>query len=295
LQEQPSTRATGSVIFTNRRTGPVNIPKGTVVRTTGGRTARFATTAAAVTPGEPGGSVTVPIEALDPGPGGNVAAETINAIDGAVAFQLVAVNPGATSGGAVLTVATVTEADQEALREIALAQIHQQALTLLEGQLGENEFVAPDTLRVAGPPQETFSHFVGEKADNVTIDMQAIVTATAVNLRGAQTVAFNALAAAVEDGMALVPDSETYGRQITLESDEDGRVRFSLVATGDVAPVIDSALVRRLAQGQPPEAVGERLEAAYALTGPPRIEAWPEWLDRLPWLGAKIKVSVVTE
>jgi hypothetical protein len=295
LQEQPSTRATGQIVFTNRRAGPVSIPKGTLVRTTGGRTARFVTTQAAVTPAEPGGSVTVPIEAVDPGPGANVAAEQINAIDGSIAFQLAVVNPQPTSGGAVLTVATVTEADQEALREMALAQIRQQALAALEGQLGENEFLAPDTARVEGTPQETFSHFVGEKADSVTIDLQATVTATAVNLRGAQTVALDALNRAVGPGATLVPDSAAIGRETTLAAGEDGRVSFSLLATGRVVPQIDGAEIRRLAQGQAPEEASQRVQAAFDLAGPPRIELWPAWLDRLPWLGAKIHVVVTPE
>ena len=294
LQEQPSTRATGAVVFTNRRAGPINIPRGTVVRTTGGTTVRFATTQLAVTPAEQGGSVTVPVEALNPGPPGNVAAESINAMDGAIAFDLFVVNPQPTSGGAVLSVATVTEADQDALREDALAQLREQALIAMQGQIGVNEFLAPDTLRVVGAPQETFSHFVGEKADTLTLDAQATLTATAVNERGAQTVAFQALNEAVAPGAALIEASETYSRQTTLESDPSGRVTFSVVAAGRQARVIDAAEVRRLVGGQELPAAIARLQRDYNLAAPPSITFWPEWLGRLPWFGARIQVQVVT-
>ncbi len=294
LQEQPSTRATGAVAFTNRRASPVTIPKGTVVRTTGGATVRFATTQLAITAAEQGGSVTVPIEALDPGPLGNVDAEKINAVDGPIAFDLFVVNPEPTSGGAVLTVAAVTEADQAALREQALDQLRQQALAAMQGQIGENEFLAPDTLRVVGAPQETFSHFVGEKADTLTLDMQATMSATAVNERGAQTVAFRALDDAVAAGAALIAGSETYSRQTTLESDPSGRVTFSVVATGREAPLVDPARVRRLVQGRKPPDARAHLQAAYDLASPPSITFWPDWLGRLPWFAARIQVEVVT-
>ena len=292
LQEQPNARATGIVVFTNRRANSVTIPEGTVIRTTGGTTVRFATTQLAIMPAEQGGAVSVPIEALEAGPIGNVAPETINAIDGAIAFDLFVVNPEPTAGGAVLTVATVTEADQEALREAGLAQLRQQAIVAMQGLLGDNEFLAPDTLRVAGTPRETFSHFVGEKADSLSLDMQAIMTATAVNERGAQTVALQALHAVLAEGVALIPGSETYGRQTTLESGEAGQVTFSLVATGRAAPVMDPARIRELVRGQTLPEAASRLQGAYDLAGPPQIEVWPAWLGRLPWLGARITVDL---
>jgi hypothetical protein len=159
--------------------------------------------------------------------------------------------------------------------------------------LGENEFLAPDTLRLIGAPQETFSHFVGEKADTLSLDMQAVMTATAVNERGAQTVALQALADALGEGQSLIPGSETFGRQTTLESGEGGRVTFAMVATGRVAPLLDAAEIRRLVEGRKPEEAAARLQAAVNLAEPPAIEVWPEWIGRLPWLGARIGVEFV--
>jgi hypothetical protein len=254
---------------------------------------RFATTQLAITPAEQGGSVIVPVEAVDAGPVGNVEPETINAIDGAIAFDLFAVNPEPTSGGAVLSVATVTEADQAALRETALEQLRQQAVAAMQGLLGENEFLAPDTLQMVGAPQETFSHFVGEKADTLTLDVQAVMSATAVNERGAQTVAMQALNAALGEGDSLIPGSENFGRQTTVESDQDGRVTFSMVATGRVAPVVDAGTIRQLVLGRKPQEAAALLQSEVVLAEPPQIEYWPEWLGRLPLLGSRIAVDFV--
>jgi hypothetical protein len=236
----------------------------------------------------------VPVEAVDAGPAGNVEAGAINAIDGPIAFDLYAVNPEPTSGGAVLTVATVTEADQDALREIALAQLRQQALTSMQSLLGENEFLAPETLHVVGAPQETFSHFVGEKADTLMLDMQAVLAATSVNERAAQAVAMQAMNDVLSAGESLIPGSEQIDRRPTRAGLDDGRVLFSLLANGRVVPAVDREQVRQLVLGRKPGQAALALQAAHDLAEPPQIEYWPEWLGRLPWLEARIGVQVVT-
>src|SRR5205823_1222385 len=68
--------AIGSVLFTNNSTVPVTIPTGVIVATTGANGQQFATTATAVAspPGSSIGNTTeVPIQAVKPGPAGNVA------------------------------------------------------------------------------------------------------------------------------------------------------------------------------------------------------------------------------
>ena len=72
----PSTPAAGMVRFSNLTTAVAGVPAGTVVLTTGSPPARFATTMDAVVPAGAGKTLDLPVQALDPGSGGNLPAGT---------------------------------------------------------------------------------------------------------------------------------------------------------------------------------------------------------------------------
>ncbi|MBI3761344.1 MAG: hypothetical protein HY260_05705, partial [Chloroflexi bacterium] len=154
------------------------------------------------------------------------------------------------------------------------------------------EFLAPDSLRLIGTPLETFNHFVGEKADSLTLDLRATFAATAVNERGAQTVARSALEEMVCGGLGLIPGSETFERETKTSSDEQGRVTFSIRAAGRVAPTIDVGEVREAVRGQSISTARGNLSEQYELAVPPKIEVWPKWMGRVPWLAMRIEVQV---
>lgn len=117
-------RATGSVQLQNRTTSEIQIPRGTVFRTTDG--VRFLTTVDETLPQSviipPGfnivvGRVEIPIEADAAGPRGNVAAGRITV--GPAPSRYEVTNPEPTSGGEVRPVLLVTLEDYDAAVERA--------------------------------------------------------------------------------------------------------------------------------------------------------------------------------
>jgi hypothetical protein len=85
--------ARGTVVFVNTGSAPVSIPVGTVVSTGTGTPVRFRTTAAGELPGGIGQQLTVPIEAIDPGVTGNVRANSISVVEGAMRFRSTRMGP----------------------------------------------------------------------------------------------------------------------------------------------------------------------------------------------------------
>ena len=75
----------------------------------------FRTTAEGTIEAGVGSSTDVPIEAIEPGVGGNVRANTVNTVSGPLRFRLRVTNPNGTFGGGSELVPVVTQADQDAL------------------------------------------------------------------------------------------------------------------------------------------------------------------------------------
>ena len=64
--------------------------------------------------------VEVPVEALEAGEQGNVAEETVTAVEGSLGLSIAVTNPEAIDGGANATVVGATEEDRARLREVVV-------------------------------------------------------------------------------------------------------------------------------------------------------------------------------
>ena len=95
----PNTPAAGMARFRNLSIGKVDIPSGTVIRTTGSPPVRFATTTDAVMPAGVAKTVDVPVQAVEAGTSGNLPADTLVAIEGDLGTSLAVTNPSPTTGG----------------------------------------------------------------------------------------------------------------------------------------------------------------------------------------------------
>jgi hypothetical protein len=294
LKDVPSSPASGSVIFTNLIGTAATIPQGTGVRTTSGAAIRFVTTQAATVGAGIGATVEVPIKAEDPGPAGNVGAGQINAIDGPLGLQLAVTNPAATTGGAVKPAYAVTLTDKQELRAQLLEQLNQTALGTIEAQLLPGEFLAPDSAALADVVAESYSHSVGEVTNIITLTLRIAATGLSMNEADAQMAAQTALAAAVPRGEALLAGRTQFVRGSTTVSDAEGRVHFTVTATGATIALIDSESVKQMVVGQSIAGAYYHLSGALPLAQPPQIAVSPawyvEWYNRLPWLTFRLNV-----
>jgi hypothetical protein len=294
-KDVPGDKAAGAVVFTNLIGTPAAIPQGTGLRTSSGAPVRFVTVRAASLEGRVNAAVEVPIQAVDPGPVGNVAAALINRIDGPLGLQLAVINPASTAGGATVKRAAVTLADRTRLREQLIERLMQDALSTLTAQLQPGEFLTPDSVRVAEVVAETYDHAVGEQADVLNLTLRIAVAGLAVNENDARLVAQAALAQTVPPGERLIGQTQ-FARDPSATLDPDGRVRFRLSAAGQAAPLVERDFVRALVQGRAVASANQFLLAALPLARPPQIVVRPawyaRWYNRLPWLPLRIDVIV---
>ncbi|MEW5719101.1 MAG: baseplate J/gp47 family protein, partial [Chloroflexota bacterium] len=131
----PDARSTGTVVFTNLRAEETIVPQGIVVVTSAGVPIRFTTTNTVTVPSGVGARAEAPIQAVDPGPAGNVKELSINAVEGSMALSVRVINTQPTVSGSLRPVRVVTEADKKKLEEQLLAQLKQGAPKVLQSAL----------------------------------------------------------------------------------------------------------------------------------------------------------------
>lgn len=302
--EVPSSRATGTVVFSNLLAQDYTVGTGTAVRTSAGTPVRFVTTGDVTV--LPLGQAAVGIEAVEPGPQGNVGVGLINQVEGAAARAVRVTNPEPTRGGGVSQVRAVTQSDREALRRSVLAELRSQGYQRVlerpeaEGGLREGEYLVPGSVRVFQVLHETFDRFAAEEAESVRLEMRVSVTGVVVDLGDAFNLARHILSRRVSSGYELVDVRYLPG----LMGDNvigDGTLTFFVETEGIAEARLQHDRLKRWLRGKPFDeglALLDEVRQTDALrvAERPQVEIWPGWAsDRFPWLIWRIQVIETAE
>ncbi len=289
-----SGKATGYVMFSNLLAQPYRVPKGTLVRTSGGSyPVRFVTTVEVTVP--PLGQERAPIEATEEGPRGNVDAYQINFIEGMAGFALKVTNPDSISGAESQIVATVSEADKERLWRMVAQQVLNEAYEgLLESEyLEPGEFLPRQTLVIQAVPKEAYTHLTGEQTEVLGLSLRLLVTGEAVQARNVQAVAFRQLARSLPEGYELTDTRFEYGES----AEEDigpGRFTFYVTAHALATASLDLETARRDIEGLRIAAARELLANTLPLAQPPELSIKPDWFPFMPRLALRTQFETVS-
>lgn len=286
----PDARSTGTVIFTNRRTEETTIPQGTVVKTSAGVPIRFTTTTTATIPAGINNRVEVLVQAIDPGPSGNVKDLAINKIEGTLSLEADVINLKPTVSGNVKPVKVVTEDDKKKLEAQLLQRLKQQSADVLQQTLKPNEFIPPDSV-VLDVTDKTFDHSVDDPADVLNLRMNADAYGLAVDPDDFDSLAGALLQKQMQPGYQLLANS--------IQSDilPGGRyqgvaLRAPIRGIGNATPQIDVNKVSSALQGKTADEAAAFLSSAIKLVQPPEINISPIGWNRMPWFAFRIAVFV---
>lgn len=280
----PSAKAQGKVVFTNRVGREVLIPEGTRVRTATAQAVEFVTLEPATLPPERGARVEVPIEAVEPGPQGNVRAFTISEVVGPLAIDVAVTNPEPTTGGGVREVSVVTAQDKETARREALRALTAKAIAELAQKQQPGEFIPRESIQTI-VLAETYDRFAGEEADKVGVTLRLLVRGVAVDGAAAEALVLRALREALPPAGRLVRDSThiTIG-PVTAWDPTTHTVYFAARGRGLYVLDISEDEVRNAIAGKSVQEAATILQTRWQLAAPPAIYLGPDWLVDQPWL-----------
>ena len=295
----PSSRATGTVVFSNLLAQDYTVGKNTAVRTSAGAPVRFVTQGDVTVP--PTGQAAVGIEAVEPGPDGNVDVGMINQIEGAAARAVRVTNPEPARGGGVSQVRAVTQADREVLRQSVLSELRGQGYESVlkrpeaEGGLREGEYLVPGSVRVFQVLHETYDRFATEEAESVRLEMRVSVTGVVVDLADAYNLARHVLGRRLPDRYELIK----IGFRPGLMGDNvigEGTLTFYVDVEGVAEARLEHDQVKEWVRGKPYEEGIAQLNAAMVnqdlpVTELPKVKIWPGWAaKRFPSLIWRMQV-----
>ncbi len=286
----PDARSTGTVIFTNLRTEETTIPPGTVVKTSAGVPIRFTTTTTATLPAGINSRVEVPVQALDPGPSGNVRELAINRIEGSLNLEANVINLRPTVSGNVKPVRVVTEEDKRKLEAQLLRQLQQQSASILQQAIKPQEFIPPDSV-VLDVNDKTFDHSVDDPADVLNLRMTADAYGLAVDPDDLDSLVGALLQKQMQPGYQLLPNGVQ--SDVLLGGKYQGvALRVPIRGIGNATPRIDVNKVSSVLQGKTADEAAALLSNAVKLAQPPEINISPMGWNRMPWFGFRIAVFV---
>ncbi len=285
----PVTKATGIAQFTNSGAEEIVIPAGTIVATN--TLIRFVTLNDTRLPANSEEFVEVKIEAVEPGENGNVEANTITIIEGALGLSVKVANPEATTGGAHENVPGGTEEDRSKLRDEALNELRLIAEEQIRAGLGGGDLFISDTLKIASLQREEYSPPPGEPGAEVTLSMQAEFSALYILAEDLETLAGSAVRAAIPPG--FLPNGEmTIEPLETPFTDSTGITRFPMQASQATLREVDLMQVYNLIRGRNIRSAAVAVREALALQNEPQIVITPSWWKWLPLIPFNISVEV---
>jgi hypothetical protein len=292
-------QATGDVVFTNATADELEIPAGTLVSTTDGSAITFETTDAATLPAGEGSEITVPIvaRANDGGDAGNVGANRINTVVGPLEDQVIVLNPSPTTGGQAQTARVVTEVDRQRVARNVRQLLQQAAFSEMPNLPGVSmtNTIISETLTIEEPPRRAnYSAQAGDRADLVTLRMQAVVNARAYDEQQARQVVYAWLAREIPRGREIQPETVQY-ESGPIRISEDA-ITFTMTGSSVVAGRVEEGDLRNTLAGmtvdEALEYIQTRLDIEPGTT--PEIVLSPNWTNRLPLWADRITVDVRT-
>lgn len=288
----PDARSTGTVVFTNLRAEETIVPQGTIVVTSAGVPIRFTTTNTVTVPSGIGARVEAPIQAVDPGPTGNVKELSINTVEGSLALLVRVINTKPTTSGSLRPVRVVTEADKKKLEEQLLAQLKQQAPAVLQTALKPNEFIPPDSVLV-DPTDRLFDHAVDDPAEVLNLKMTADAFGLGVDKDDLNLLMKTLLQRQLPSGYQLVANS------VQVDMLPGGKyqgiqLRQPIRAVGYAVPQLDPNKVASAAQGKTIGDAKAYLASQAPLAQPPDIRVSPPGWPLMPFLTFRIAVFIET-
>lgn len=286
----PNAPSTGSVMFSNVRGELIEIAQGTIVKTSGGVPIRFTTTTTVTLPAGANSRVEVPIQAVDPGPTGNVKELTINTIDGSLNLEARVINLKPTASGSLKPVKVVTADDKKKLETMLLQQLKQAAAGVLQRDLKPTEFLPPDSVLV-DTDNEFFDHSVDDPADVLNLRILATAYGLGVDQEDSVSLVTSMLQKQTPVGYQLLPNG------VRVEPLGGGKyqgiaLKMPVKAVGYSTPQVDSSKVAVALQGKSAEEAAAFLADFIPLARPADIKITPVGWNRMPWLAFRIVVFV---
>ncbi len=283
-------QATGIVEFKNLTQTAVVIPGGTIVYSVSPTAQRFATENEVQLSGKVDASIQVPIQAVQSGAGGNVPANSIQAVEGVLATSVSVTNPDPTGGGSDRTTTVPSADDRAKVRADLVAQLETQALDQMRGRIDAKDLLLPTTLKAGKVEDEAYDPAAGAPGTQVKVSLTMDFQAEYIKAADLKSLALAALAGSGPDGYVPSPTSLQFSLAGTPTTDQSGTTELDLQVQCRLVRELDLSRAAALVRGLPPSLADALLQSQLPLDRPPEVSLSPPWWPWLPLIPFRITV-----
>lgn len=296
-RQVPDAKARGMIFLTNPLSRPVEIPAGTTVTSLDGTRAFLTTETIEVPAADPFGAATfgtavVDVEAIEPGPGGNLGTgELAGELGSGILYQ----NRFPLEGGTTRAETYVTEDDLEALARDAEQELRARVDGALDGEL-ESGWLLLGSPETPGDVNLSYSAEAGAVADEVSIRAELRVEGRAYDPaeleRLAKSELERRLSAATPEGFSLLLDSVRHSQPESAGSPVSYVMRSEATIQAYIDPALESQLADALT-GKSEGSARRLLDGIEGLAGY-RLSYGPDWLpwEPVPQFANRVSVDI---
>lgn len=285
----PVNFATGTVTFTNLTDQNLTIPLGTILRTLTENPIRFKSIENGELDAEPGATIEIPIEAVNPGTNANLPKESITVIEGDLALSVSVINYQPTSGGSAITSPAPTNEDYNNLQSQLLEDLWQNAIeeaaSLYEGNnLILDQFPLTTTILVEG-----YSPAEPQIANELSLHLQVKFNIRTINQVELVMMSNAILDTNLGSDQQAFPDSLIINHLTQPEiNPENDNFEWQIEIIRNIFQNPNLSQLTQNILGKSPHEAKKILSNNNFLSIPPTIYLSPEWWPILPILPVRI-------
>ena len=184
-----------------------------------------------------------------------------------------------------------TEEDRADLRERVLEELGRIAKEQIHLNIGENDLLIADTLKVGEIQREDYSPPPGKAGADLTLSMQAEFMASYLLAEDLKLLAASSVTASIPQGFSPI-GTLTFSPIETPITDETGITRFPLQASQSIRRNLDMMQAFNLIRGRDAQTAAAALKSVLLLQSDPQITITPSWWKWLPLMPFNISMEI---
>jgi hypothetical protein len=295
----PVSEAAGRVTFTNMTNNTVRVNEGSIVvapESHNQKKMRYIITRTGTVPAGVGKTLTLPVQALTPGPAGNQPPDRITAIEGPLGLRLSVTNTAQISGGKEREISNPSIHEYSQLKEDLLENLHRQALEE-SNQLNDSYLPILPTLLLEKILDETYSPPFPEDelslnpSEHLSITMVVEFSIQAVSNNDLLMISEHILNANLPEGYTPAPESLGITHLSSPASSDENVYHWKIKAERQIETALPFEKVVQATRGMHKERAIENLQQTFNLATKPLVIINPDWWPYIPSTAMRIKLN----
>jgi len=288
----PSGYAKGEVVITNLGEEAVTIPINTIFSIDLENPVRFLTTESGKLPSGIGGSITIPVSAINPGKSGNVLADQITTISTSLEAEVAASNPLPTSGGTDIIISAPNSSDRRRLSRNLTISLKNLAAEEISNLLSQEDILLTLDLGEFEIIDEIFTPEEGSPGVELHLNKKVQFLILYVSGDDLLSLATDLVKAQYqEDYFEPLLESIAISQLSSPIPGDAESFTWRMEVTWNEQRTLDHNEILQMVLGGKPLNAIILLQENLDLEVPPRIELSPSWWLRIPSLPFRISIN----